>query len=362
VLRTAQKAEMTMDPGNNSYERNPPPGDRCDRFSKHGTQGSRLLVVAGVGLLLGACSDGEWTASVDEIDFDVEAQLVAVTRGFGLETLYVAGVDGTVVSSEGCRWELQAPLHDLIYVHGVQDVKLDSRLIAVGDDGLVAVMRQPQACGAELALDHVGPGAELLAVAAYHDDLGLVVVAVGDDILVVGREDALGDLVWSEPTPPVDGWGQLRDVGTPTNLPGAAFSGDQLCALGAAGRLLCTSDLSNWDVVALSTDANLNGFCVGPQSLVVGDEGTLISQTTHEEWHVRQFKLDIDFIACTSAYHDPIVIASDRRIYVVGPDENLKTLLDLDWQPRAFDRELGTVMVGDAGRAGHLMIHGIIPQ
>jgi len=172
----------------------------------------------------------------------------------------------------------------------------------------------------------------------------LRVAVVGDDALIVATEDDLGELVWTHPPAPLDGWGSLRDI-----------SLDLGCAIGQAGRMLCTSgDISDgWQVVELDTNANLNSFCAFYPNNAVGDAGTFVSYDG-DSWTVVPVEPAIDLIACTNIFVDPVLVGGDRTIYTIDSTRRLEPLVKLDWQPRAIEPKLGTVLVGDAGRAGAL--------
>jgi hypothetical protein len=297
-------------------------------------------------LLLGAgCSPlGDFAIAIDPIELGVAAQLEAVTLDHRQDRLYIVGSGGLVIDDLGNQWELPATLRDVTHVEG--DDRYPSRpprLIVVGADGFLASAPNPDDAALEFEVEAVGTQADLWAVAA---DRGkeLRVAVVGDDVLIVGTEDDLGELVWTHPPAPPDGWGSLRDVDL-----------DLGCAIGQAGRMLCTSgDISDgWQVVELDTNENLNSFCAFYPSNAVGDAGTLVSYDG-DGWTVVRVEPAIDLIACTEIFVDPVIVGGDRTIYTISSTRELEPLVKLDWQPRALEPHLGTVLVGDTGRAGVL--------
>jgi hypothetical protein len=299
-------------------------------------------LIAVVVLASGCHPFGEWEAQLDPIELGVDVRLDAVTSDN--DRLYMIGAGGLVLDDRGNQSPLPATLRDIIFVGG--DTNSDSRLIVVGAEGYVATARNSDL---EFEVEAVGTEAELWAVAAVRD-LAFRVVIVGDDALIVGREDEQGELVWTHPEAPPDGWGMLRDV-----------SLDAGCAIGQAGRMVCTSDdLETWELVELDTDANLNSFCAYYSRDVVGDAGTLLSWTG-DGWAVMQLQPSVDMLACTRFFYYHVIVGADRTIYQLNRE--LEPLLELDWQPRAVDPLLGTVIVGDDGHAGNFsIITGLVPQ
>src|SRR5690606_14524481 len=136
------------------------------------------------------------------------------------------GSGGLVIDDLGNRWELPATLRDVIDVDGDSNIAgtlvREPRLIVVGDNGFVAVAAHPD--GAEIGFDveMVGTDADLWAVTAMRNSKFFAIVA-GDDVLIVGREDEHGELVWTHPPAPPDGWGRLRALGSPRKLIGASL-------------------------------------------------------------------------------------------------------------------------------------------
>ena len=308
---------------------------------------------AGVGvsvllLLSTGCNpiDSQWQAHVQAIDFGVDVRLDAVT--YDGRTAFAVGSGGVVASDLGQRWELPATLRDVTTV----EPQSGPRLLVVGMDGFAATISPT---GVEFELVDVGTDADLWGVTGARFGSSLHAIIVGDDALIVGREHQ-GEITWSQPPAPPDGWGRLRAVHSALSEP--------ICALGDAGRMVCmTDDPDTWEVQALATDANLTGFCAGMGlRYVVGEGGTLLTRDQDDSWRVLHTKPAIDLVACTTAFYWPLLIGSDRTIYELDDDLSLDPLLELDWQPRAIDPTYGIAMVGDRGRAGFVSITGLIPQ
>jgi hypothetical protein len=304
-----------------------------------------LIAILALG---SACNrSDEFDVDVEPIELDVDVRLEAVMSFDGYERFYAVGSGGLVIDHDGNRWELPASLHDVIVVEGDYDIGgepvADSRLIVVGDDGYVAVARHPYEGELEFEIEDIGTDANLRAIAADRSP-GFQAVIVGDDTLVVGRENQQGELVWTHPVPPLDGWGMLRDV-----------SLDGVCAVGEAGRMVCMreGEPDQWEVIELDTDVNLNSFCAYHHRDVVGDDGVIVT-SGNDGWEAVQFEPRVDMLACTLIWVDSVIVGADKTIYWINFDRELEPLLELDWQPRALDPVFGYVLVGDKGRAGYL--------
>ena len=301
-----------------------------------------LAAIAAIGP---ACNSfGEFDADVAQVELGVDAPLEAVTHDHAFERIYVVSPSGVVVDDVGNRWNLPGALHDVIDVEGdLEDVEVAPRLIVVGADGFVASARHPEGAAIEFEVEDVGTDADLWAVAAERDKQ-LRIVIVGDDVLIAGTEDEHGKLIWTHPPAPSDGWGPLRDVSLTAG-----------CAVGQAGRMLCTSDdvFDGWDVIELDTDVNLNSFCAYSSGDVVGDSGTMVTYDG-QAWRVVRLQPGVDLLACTLLHVQPLLVGANQTIYTVDDLQGLDPLHELDWQPRALDPQVGTMLVGENGRAGRL--------
>lgn len=311
------------------------------------------LLASGCGLGL----DDEWTAELEPVDMGVDVRLEAVTWDIRTEHLFAVGSGGVVVDDLGHRWDLPGTLRDVIVTGGD---KRPTRLIVVGDHGFVAIAKIDGDVVGEFEVVDVGTQNNLHAViGGRHSDYQDTLI-VGDDTLIMASEGEQGELVWTHPPAPPDGWGKLRDVSFPSGLSSTP------CALGKAGRMLCAHEVALdewvWEVVPLDTDANLTSFCGGHGFYAVGEDGVLLAGDIYDDWIVVELDPAIDFVGCTSMFYYPVLVGSDRTIYTWQFDE-LDPLVTLDWEPRGADPSWGTAIVGDSGHAGIFHItSGIIPQ
>lgn len=326
-----------------------------------------LVAIVVVGPACNSLED--FYVELDPIELGVDVRLEAATWDHYHERLYIVGSGGLVIDDLGNQWELPGTLRDVIDVAGETEyggeVIRDPRLIVVGAGGFVATALHSgdDEIEFEFVLEDVGTDADLWAVTGARDPEFFGVIA-GDDALIVGREDEQGELVWTQPEAPPGGWGQLRDLGSPGKLLGISARDDGVCALGLAGRMLCSTDnLETWAPVELDTDANLTSFCGGYSKYAVGEAGTLLSWEYDSGWTTLATKPAIDLIACMFTYPTHLmVVGADRTIYEIGNELELEPTHKLDWQPRATDPQFGITLVGDNGRAVRLEAGGLIPQ
>jgi hypothetical protein len=296
------------------------------------------IALATASVLLSCSPDEPHIRDVDSgVDTRIDAVISLPARD--LESFFVAS-GGVVVDEQGGRWELSTyALHNFVS-------EQNERIWVVGDHGYIAytdVEVDEEPVPTEWIPTSTGTQADLYDLAPVEAQ----VVAVGDEMVLVGIEQEDSTYEWSQPQAPADGWGMLRGI-TWIYEPGSDVP--RYLAVGLAGRaLVSTSGGDSWSVVPLSTDVDFHFIC---GELAIG-AGFTRANWTGETWdvHVGTSSAEPIGLSCGGIYFDTYVVSSDRWLSRLS-DGELERVLRLDWQPRAFD-PLGLYLAGDHGRLAY---------
>lgn len=226
--------------------------------------------------------------------------------------------------------------------------------MVVGDEGYIALSDGLLSGDAlDFEVQATPTSADLWAVSGECTKNGeLLATVVGDGVLLLGTGTPEAGYEWFEPTPPSGGWGRLRDVGPMR---------DHTCAIGDAGRVVCSANHSLWEPVELDTSADLTSLCRpgGGLYFAVGEAGTLVTGLEPNALSASALEPAVDLVACSmQAPHDPAFVGAERRVYVFDAELELRVSAELDWQPRALDPQEGRFLAGDQGRVGTLVLTG----
>lgn len=278
----------------------------------------------------------------ESIDVGVDVRLNAVAENWS--HFVAVGADGVIVDDDGQSWDVGAmELRDVAFFE-----ERDAwRWFVVGDQGLAlhASHREQKDFSSEpkpiewVTVD-VGTTADLHATQFWD---GYWVVVAGDETLRVsfgwdGPDYDSDDVIWTDPTPPPEGWGRLRAL--------FVGPGPRLWAAGEQGRLLwAEGDLQQWFVENLNTTSTLrDGGEFSGRAWVVGDEGTISFARPNESWIPETLHTQHDLLGFGFA-----VIGSDqtlRDLHLRKGTLYSEVLARFDWQPRAISEHY---VVGDDG-------------
>lgn len=306
-----------------------------------------IALVPSLGLALAGCLD---QSELVELDLGVDVRLDDVqSTSYYADHFLAVGAGGVVVDQDARQWDLgDAHLRAVDYDSEV------GRWWVAGDDGFVAFANDDGSLDWQVL--EVPTDADLQAITFWAEEAPWRIVIVGTDILLVGLEVDTDVFVWDEPYAPNGGWGRLRDVVGDHLYWIVGGPGDEtlasLWAVGEEGRVVASQGSPyEWKSYETGIDADLN--CTVYDE-IHGDKVMLTPGSIGGfAWIEQHPEPRVDVIGCGRE-----VLGADRRIYGVEWSKtflpNAKSrpryveLMELDWQPRAFD-DWGLLIVGDGG-------------
>ena len=283
-------------------------------------------MVGGLLLWAGGCWPGP---SIEEVDIGVDVRVNAVIAVPHEELgLFAAVAGGVIVDGDGRRRQLSS--HELWAIAS----DTSGRFWVCGERGYLAFADvEDSRDETSWTPVNLGIDADLFGLAAK----GSQVVVVGDETLWMGSE-VDGERQWIEPTPPSDGWGQLRAASFVT-----VNSQEQVIVVGLDGRaLVSAADDASFSVAdGLEPGVDYTRAC---ETLVLG-EGLAHARWTGDGWVTGGGGEAADYVACGRGY----VLSSDRWISKLTDNSKLDRLYRLPWQGWALDSIFGVYVAGDAG-------------
>lgn len=281
-----------------------------------------LMFIGGSGILYNSSNAEDWLNTLNLIDSQLHD--VIYVNDFGL---YIASSSSgkITISENGNVWEV-VDIGINVNLYGLAYNPNSKTIIGVGDNG--TIVRSFDGRNWEVVVDGVAPYKYFLLVGT-----GDYLLLDGDDKLIIAENDATGSLYkvcYCETqnlyvavgyngriVTSTDGsnWSE-RASGTNEALNDVVEKDGMIVAVGDNGTIVYSNNGINWNLVEPLTNENINGVYLSLVSkikfLAVGDGGIVLTSANGRDW--RQFSSGIDAnfnSVCYSEYYSEFVAVGE---------------------------------------------------